>query len=157
MGPIPPREKEDFTPTLGSQGNGREFNTNFNHTTVSTDERSYQSKILTSNMTGSEVELAEVKKTGRKLYKKCVIAEQKAKVLRRMSERGVGINRVEDNQLKSRMELSKDTGRRVIDIANEMERKAKDAEKAARKARSQRNLWIRSLEEDPNVSKNRVK
>ena len=47
MGPIPPREKEDFTPKLGSQGNGREFNTNFNYTTVSTDERSYQSKILT--------------------------------------------------------------------------------------------------------------
>ena len=46
MGTIPPREKEDFAPTYGSPGNDND--TNFYLTTVSTDARSYQSKILSS-------------------------------------------------------------------------------------------------------------
>ena len=43
---------------------------------------------------------------------------------------GVGTNRIEENQLKSRKELVRDTGRRVTDIVDEMEasRKAIDTE-----------------------------
>ena len=48
---------------------------------------------------------------------------------------GVGTNRVEINQLNSRKELSRDSGRRVQEIIDEMEAETKDAEKDARSKR----------------------
>ena len=51
--------------------------------------------------------------------------------MRYLSNRGVGTNIIEANQVKSTNEMIKDTGRRVKEIVDEMNRKAKDAEKEA--------------------------
>ena len=55
--------------------------------------------------------LAIEKKIGTKLHLEVVKAEQRVKYIRNLSILGVGTNRIEENQIKSRKELVKDTGR----------------------------------------------
>ena len=83
------------------------------------------SKSLTHNTTESNKDSAHEEKTGRKLYIATVKAEQKANFLRRLSKGGVGTNRIESNQIKSRREMVCDPGRCVKDITNEMNNKVK--------------------------------
>ena len=85
-------------------------------------------KVVTT--TGeSEDPLAFEKKVGDKLHVDVVRSELRARYLRNLTILGVGTNRIEQNQIKSRNELATDTGRRVSDIKAEMTRKTKDAER----------------------------
>ena len=56
---------------------------------------------------------------GHKLWTKVVKSEQQAKYLRSLIKFKVGTNRIETNQVKSRMELRRDSGRRVKEIMEE--------------------------------------
>ena len=94
-----------------------------------------------SNSTGSSTDLAKEERTGNYLFDKTVRLEQRAKFLKSLGKWGLGTNRMEHNQLKSRRELTVDTGRRVRDLVEEIKLKTKDAERAAEVARRQRNGW----------------
>ena len=63
------------------------------------------------------------KKIGTKLHGEVVKAELRVKLLKNLTKIGVGTNRIEENQIKSRKELVRDTGRIVSDIKEEMENK----------------------------------
>ena len=67
--------------------------------------------------------LAKEKKTGKQLHTNMVKAELRAKFLKNLTIMGVGTNRIEENQLKFRKELKRDTGRKVAEIKAEMEKK----------------------------------
>ena len=54
--------------------------------------------------------LANEKKIGTKLHADVVRAELRVKFLRNLTNLGVGTNRIEENQVKSRKELVRDTG-----------------------------------------------
>ena len=112
------------------------------------------STVLTTG-TSADV-LANEEKTGRKLYLDTVKAEQRSKFLRRLSILGVGTNRIEENQIKSRKELVKDTGRRVNDIVQEMEMKTNDACKDASRKRWRRDNWRNGMETSDEYSKSKV-
>ena len=71
----------------------------------------------------SKDNLAMEKKIGSKLYVDMVKAELRVQLLKNLTNLGVGTNRIEENQIKSRKELVRDTGRRIADIKQEMERK----------------------------------
>ena len=88
-----------------------------------------------SNTTGG---LAKEERIGRDHYICTVKAEQRARFLSRLGGMGVGTNRIEFNQIKSRNELVRDSGRKVKDIVQEMELKAKDATKDASQKRWRR-------------------
>ena len=84
--------------------------------TIPVDRRSDES-VQNSNFdqvvitTGvPEGALAEEKRKGSKFHADVVKAELRVKLLRRLTNLGVGTNRIEDNQNKSRKELVKDTG-----------------------------------------------
>ena len=57
--------------------------------------------------------LAKEKKVGSKLHEDVVRAELRVKMLRSLTKLGVGTNRIELNQIKSRNELVRDSGRRT--------------------------------------------
>ena len=82
--------------------------------------------------------LAKEERIGRDHYICTVKAEQRARFLSRLGGMGVGTNRIEFNQIKSRNELVRDSGRKVKDIVQEMELKAKDATKDASQKRWRR-------------------
>ena len=56
---------------------------------------------------------------GSKLWTRTVEAEQRAKYIGRLIQFKVGTNRIECNQVKSRRELRKDSGRMVKEIIDE--------------------------------------
>ena len=93
------------------------------------DARKYHSNsnnpinIKSGTSTGSEKDLAKEEEIGQKYYLNTVKAEQRVKFLGNLAYLGVGTNRVEKNQLRSRNELRRDTGRRVGEIVAEMELK----------------------------------
>ena len=107
--------------------------------------------------TGSRLDLAKEEETGLKYHLSTVKAEQRVKFLGNLAYLGVGTNRVEKNQLRSRNELRYDTGRKVGDIVAEMELKKSDAKKEAGFERHQRNVWKRRLEERDDLSTGQVK
>ena len=88
-----------------------------------------KSKLFTTGK--SEDFLAREKKIGTKLHMDAVKAEQHVRLFRNLTILGVGTNRIEENQLKSRKELVRETGSRVAEIKEEMERKTKDASRDA--------------------------
>ena len=100
--------------------------------------------------------LAEEKRKGSKFHADVVKSELRVKLLRKMTNLGVGTNRIEDNQIKSRRELIKDTGRRVEDIKAEMTRKTRDAEKDASNKRWIMNKWRKDLESGKVYDRNKV-
>ena len=100
----------------------------------------------------SEDFLAREKKIGMKLHLDVVRAEQRVKFLKKLSVLGVGTNRIEENQIKARKELVKDTGRRVNDIVDEMERKLKDASGK----RWRRDSWRKEVETRPDYDSGKV-
>ena len=100
--------------------------------------------------------LAKDKRTGLILHTEAVKAEQRTKFLRNMSIRGLGTNRIEENKLKSRRELVRDTGRRVPEIVEEMERKVKDAKKVASEKRWKRDSWRKEMEKREDIGKSKV-
>ena len=72
-------------------------------------------------------------------------AEMRTNLLSRLGKLELGTNRIEFNQIKSRGEMSRDTGRNVTEIVKEMEAKVKDARSDADFKRRERNRWRRSL------------
>ena len=91
--------------------------------------------------TGSEKDLAKEEEIGLKYHFNTIKAEQRVRFLGNLAYLGVGTNRVELNQLKSRKELRRDSGRRVGEIVAEMERKEVDAKREASFQRQKRNRW----------------
>ena len=81
---------------------------------------------------------ASEERLGRSLYIKVVKLEQRSKFLKGLGKIGVGTNRMEANQAKSRREMEVDTGRQTQEIKNELKRKVKDVEMAATRARKER-------------------
>lgn len=81
-------------------------------------------------------------------------AEQRAKYIGRLIKFKVGTNRIECNQVKSRGELRKDSGRRVKEIIDELRIKSSDAQREAHKARFERNENRKKLETDLPGGKN---
>ena len=101
---------------------------------------------VSSNSTGTSQEvLAMEERIGLNLYLNTVKAEQRGRLLTAMGNMGVGTNRVEVNQINSRKELSKDSGRRVREIVQEMEMKAKDAGKEESSRRWKRDKWTKEM------------
>ena len=100
-----------------------------------------QSEVLTTGKSNDN--LAYEKKIGTMLHIDAVKAEQRVRFL---SILGVGTNRIEENQVKSRKELVRDTGRRVADIKAEMERKTFDASRDAANKRWKMNKWRKEVE-----------
>ena len=115
------------------------------------------SKLITSITTGSKQDLAKEEETGMRHHLSTLKAEQRANFLGNLAYLGVGTNRVEMNQVRSRNELRCDTGRRVGDIVAEMERKESDAKKEAGLLRHQRNVWKRKVQEREDLSRGQVK
>ena len=111
-------------------------------------------KTKNSNMTGSRIDLAKEERTGNYLFDKTVRLEQRAKLLKSLGKWGLGTNRMEHNQLRSRRELTVDTGRRVKDLVEEINLKTKDAERAAEVARRERNKWKEKVEKCGDLEKN---
>ena len=68
----------------------------------------------------------------------------------------VGTNRVESNQIRSRGELKRDSGRKVQDIIREMEQKTTDARRNAEVKRWERDKWRKDLEKNGVFSKGQV-
>ena len=64
--------------------------------------------VITSISTGLSTSLAKEEKVGKKLY--LDVVEQRTKMLINLEKLGVGTNRVEENHLKSRNELIRDSG-----------------------------------------------
>ena len=82
--------------------------------TIPVDERS-ENSVQNSNSnqvvitTGvPDGALAEEKRKGSKFHADVVKSELRVKLLRRLTNLGVGTNRIEDNQIKSRRELIKE-------------------------------------------------
>ena len=69
--------------------------------------------------TGPKVGLAKEERIGDKLWTRAVEIEQRAKFIRSLIQNKVGTNRIECNQVKSRRELRRDSGRRVKEILEE--------------------------------------
>ena len=88
------------------------------------------------------------------MFDKTVRLEQRAKFLKSLGKWGLETNRMEHNQLKSRRELTVDTGRRVRDLVEEINLKTKDAERAAEVARRERNEWKEKVEKNSGLEKN---
>ena len=103
-----------------------------------------KSEVLTTGKSNDD--LAREKKIGTKLHMDAVKAEQRVRLLRNLTILGVGTNRIEENQLKSRKELVRETGSRVAEIKEEMERKTKDASRDASGKRWRRNSWRKEVE-----------
>ena len=114
-------------------------------------------KLISSITTGSKQDLAKEEETGMRYHLSTLKAEQRANFLGNLAYLGVGTNRVEKNQVRSRNELRRDTGRRVGDIVAEMERKESDAKKEAGYLRHQRNVWKRKVQEIEDLSRGQVK
>ena len=113
---------------------------------------------LSSNSTGTPGGVfATEERIRTNLYLNTVKAEQRSKLLSNLGSMGVGTNRVEINQLNSRKELSKDSGRRVHEIIQEMEAKAKDAERDAKSKRWKRDRWTKDLLSHQDVPKAQVR
>ena len=133
-------------PGLGNEGgNGATYTRLVDEWTLDPNSNSRSKyEVFT---TGASVDtLAMEKKTGKKLHTDMVKAELRAKFLKNLTIMGVGTNRIEENQVKSRKELVRDTGRRVADIKAEMERKTHDASRDAANKRWKMNKWRKEVE-----------
>ena len=64
---------------------------------------------------------------------------------------------MEANQAKSRREMEVDTRRRTQEIKNELKLKVKDVERAAAKARLEREEYRRKIQADGSLGKNVVR
>ena len=91
--------------------------------------------------TGSNLDLARKERQGRILYRRAVETDQRMRLLKNLKSKGIGTNRIEYNQLKSRKELRRDSGRNVEMIKSEMLSKTKDAEREATKAKYEKYEW----------------
>ena len=121
------------------------------------DKNNDDSNVLISFSTGSRFDPAKEEKLGRNLYNRAVRLEQQSKFLRGLGKLGVGTNRIEANQAKSRSEMIVDTGRRVKDIKDELRIKFKDAERAATAARIERDHYRKRVESSSGAGKNVVR
>ena len=101
--------------------------------------------LVNNIKTGSKTP-ANDERIGQRLYLDTVRKEQQAKYLACLVKIGVGTNRIEHNQIKSRAEMRRDSGRQVGEILTEMRRKKADAEQDAKVARNLSNKWRRSME-----------
>ena len=63
---------------------------------------------------------------------------------------------MEKNQIRSRGELTRDSGRKVAEIVTELERKTTDARKDANERRFGRNKWRKKVESIDGISKGQV-
>ena len=115
------------------------------------------SNQITHVTTGPELGPANEERLGKLLHTRTVKLEQRSKFLKRLGQIGVGTNRIESNQLKSRKEMVVDSGRQVQKIKDEIQTKFKDAEKAAIEARRERNSFRNRIESEGVISKNTVK
>ena len=86
------------------------------------------------------MDLAKEERTGIYLFDKTVRMELRAKFLKSLGKWGLGENRMEHNQLKSRRELTVVTGRKVKDLVENINLKTKDAERAAEVTRNERSI-----------------
>ena len=103
------------------------------------------------------IRLAMEERIGRSHYLSTVKAEQRAIFLSKLGGMGVGTNRIEFNQIRARKELVRDSGRKVGEIIQEMEFKAKDASKDASSKRWRRDKWTRELLMRNDVLRNQVR